>query len=232
MILLLAQAMPVASPSAMPGKGPRIAMEESLERQRQSIAKQKETVRMQTGTAEAGDPQWFTIPWSKNKDGQFLEPPAPMTPAAPAGTVVNPLPADPAPASAASFGCLPMLPSTLDPVIRTAAARNGYRPEILRSVIARESAFDPCAVSSKGALGLMQLMPATASGLGVGDPFDPVESIEAGARYLGELLGRYGGDWRRALGAYNAGPGVVDRYGGVPPFAETTRFVESVLGGQ
>ncbi|MEZ5404459.1 MAG: lytic transglycosylase domain-containing protein [Bryobacteraceae bacterium] len=241
-LLVLAAGTLLAQEKPPEPKSARVAMEEALERQRVSISRQRESVRRQVDGAVPGDPGGFTIPWSKNKDGRFLEPPAPIQPLSipPPGTAVEPLEPDNSPAPAgpvpsrttAASGCLPMLPSVLDPVIQTAATRNGYPAGILRSVIARESAFDPCAVSTKGALGLMQLMPATATWLGVDDPFDPVQSIEAGARYLGQLLGRYGGDWRRALGAYNAGPSVVDQYGGVPPYAETTRFVENVLNGQ
>jgi soluble lytic murein transglycosylase-like protein len=79
-------------------------------------------------------------------------------------------------------------------------------------------------------MGLMQLMPATAQALGVADPFDPAQSVEAGGRYLRQLLERYGGDLRLALGAYNAGPGRVDREGGVPRIAETEEYVRRVLG--
>jgi hypothetical protein len=219
----------------------RVAMETSIERQRMSVGAQKASIRKQIGSADAGE--WFTIPWSSNRDGKFLDPPAPVEPLRPAGreTHVEPLPADaapatpatPAPASTVSLpGCGPIFPAVLEPVITDAASANGYPASLLRSVIRRESSFDPCAVSLKGALGLMQLMPTTAEALGVSDPFDPVQSITAGARYLGELIGRYGGDWRRALGAYNAGPAVVDRYGGVPPYPETARFVEGVLNGQ
>lgn len=93
----------------------------------------------------------------------------------------------------------------------------------------QESGFNPCAVSSKGALGLMQLMPATAHYLGVRNPFDPKQNLESGARYLSELLQRYGGDVKRALSAYNAGPSVADKYQSVPPIPETQNYVESIL---
>ena len=75
----------------------------------------------------------------------------------------------------------------------------------------------------------MQLMPATAAALGVTDPFDPAQNLAGGARYLGQLLERYGGDWKLALGAYNAGPANVDKFGGIPPFSETMDYVAAIL---
>lgn len=112
--------------------------------------------------------------------------------------------------------------------IRSAAAVHGLEPALLRAVIATESAFDPRAVSSKGAQGLMQLMPATARELGVRNVWDPRENIEAGARHLSRLVGRYG-ELTLALAAYNAGEGAVDRHGGIPPYRETRDYVRRVL---
>jgi soluble lytic murein transglycosylase-like protein len=97
-------------------------------------------------------------------------------------------------------------------------------------LIEQESGFDPTASSSAGALGLTQLMPSTAASLGVSEPLNPAQSIEGGARYLSQLLHQFGGSTADALAAYNAGPGAVEQYGGVPPYAETRQYVAKVLG--
>jgi soluble lytic murein transglycosylase-like protein len=112
--------------------------------------------------------------------------------------------------------------------IDAAAARHGLDPALLRGLIRAESNFDPNAGSHAGAQGLTQLMPGTAAALGVTNPLDPAQSIEGGAKYLAEQLERFGGDVTKALAAYNAGPGAVARYGGVPPYAETQAYVRRV----
>ena len=114
--------------------------------------------------------------------------------------------------------------------IREIAARHGVNADLVEAVIRVESAFNPRAVSNKGAQGLMQLMPRTASALGVRNVFDPYQNIEGGVRHLRYLLDRYPGNVSLALAAYNAGEKAVDYYRGVPPYAETTQYVQRILG--
>ena len=113
--------------------------------------------------------------------------------------------------------------------IQKAGAANGVDPLLLQAVISQESGFNPNATSSAGAKGLMQLMPATAAGLGVTNPYDPTQSINAGARYLKTDLDRFGGDTSLALAAYNAVAGAVRSYGGIPPYPETQNYVKNIL---
>jgi soluble lytic murein transglycosylase-like protein len=112
--------------------------------------------------------------------------------------------------------------------ITAAAQRNGLDPALLAGLIKQESGFNPNAGSPAGAQGLCQLMPGTARGLGVTNLHDPAQSIEGGAKYLAQQLKTFNGDVARALAAYNAGPGAVQRYGGVPPYAETQNYVRAV----
>ena len=113
-------------------------------------------------------------------------------------------------------------------MVRSAAARSGLPGAFVESVAKAESAFDPKAVSPKGAIGVMQLMPETARSLGA-DPRDPEQNIDAGTRLLRELLIKYDGDVAKALSAYNAGEKAVDRYQGIPPYSETQRYVNRVV---
>ncbi len=116
----------------------------------------------------------------------------------------------------------------LSGLFERAAAHNNLKVSLLKAVARAESCFDPLAVSRAGAKGLMQLMPATAAELGVSDIFDSEQNLAGGARYLAAMLRRYSNDLDLALAAYNAGPGNVDRYNGIPPFKETQRYIVSV----
>jgi Transglycosylase SLT domain len=116
----------------------------------------------------------------------------------------------------------------IDAAIDEAAARHNVDPSLVRSVVKVESNFNPNAVSRKGAMGLMQLMPATARSLKVANPFDPAQNVDAGVRHLRKLLDSYGGDVRLSLAAYNAGSGAVARSAGVPRFRETQNYVRRI----
>jgi soluble lytic murein transglycosylase-like protein len=126
------------------------------------------------------------------------------------------------------------LSSSFDPLIWQHSSQQGVRPDLVRAVIQVESAFNPLAVSPKGAMGLMQLMPATAARFGVVNAFNPAENIRAGVGYLKQLLTRYENNEELALAAYNAGPLAVDRHGSrIPPYRETQDYVRRInaLGG-
>jgi hypothetical protein len=127
-------------------------------------------------------------------------------------------PAPPSPITAGPFANL----------IHAAAQKHGLDENLIARVIAMESNFNPRAVSRRQALGLMQLLPVTAARYSVADIFDPAQNIEAGAHYLKDLLTRYRGNLTLALAAYNAGPEMVERYGGIPPFPETQNYVRQI----
>jgi len=212
----VAPAAPAAAPNSAIGAtqqpdGIRGLMSPSLE-------KQRESVRRQVRAARPTEPGWFTVPWPA------MEWTKPVEPASPAQ-----FPGGAATSASWRPDCEPVPESDRESLFQRAAARAGIDAGLIREVARRESAFFPCAVSSKGAAGLMQLMPDTAASLGVGDPFDPESNVFAGAQLLSTLLGRYRGDTRLALAAYNAGSGRVEDYGGVPPFRETQSYVGKIL---
>ena len=169
-----------------------------------TVQKQRESVRRQVTAAPASDP-FFT---------------APFTFGAARGSPAGPANAD----------CEAMSEQELRAAVEDAARREGLTPDLLRAMIGKESSFRPCAVSNRGAQGLMQLMPATQAQFGVTDPFDPQQNIGAGAKLMKTLLERYSGDLPLALGAYNAGPGKVDQFGGIPAYPETIDYVTDIMG--
>lgn len=188
-------------------------MQTSLERQRQTVAaataaavqQQRLAIRRQLQAPEDGQSGFFVLPALSHR----------------------PLLARSAPAAQ----CEPMPKEAIEPLLQDAARREGLSADLLRAVATQESGLRPCAVSPKGAMGLMQLMPATASYFGVTDPFDPRQNIDSGARFLKQLLTRYGDNVALALGAYNSGPGRVDLAGGLPDIAETLQYVQAIIGG-
>ena len=179
------------------------AAQTTAQLQEESIAKQRASIQKQLSAAPS--------------NGFFVLPP----PARMGATVfaAAPLNAD----------CDPLPAAEIDRLVAGAATRASLDENVLRGVMSQESGFRPCAVSPKGAMGLMQLMPATARQFDVKDPFDPGQNVDAGARFLKELLGRYSGDLTLALGAYNAGPAKVDAAGGVPPISETQEYIKKIL---
>ena len=117
----------------------------------------------------------------------------------------------------------------LKEMITQLAQKHGVDPKLVQALVKQESGFNPKATSHCGAMGLMQLMPATAKGLGVVDPYNPVQNAEGGIKYLKSMLNKYNGNIVLALAAYNAGPGAVDKYQDVPPYKETQNYVKSIL---
>lgn len=176
------------------------AMTESLAKQRAALAKQQEAVRTQVVRSSA----------------------------VAAGSAFFTVPWT-RPAAMITADCDALPTARIEELISKVAAKEGVKLDLLREVMHRESAFHPCAVSVKGAQGLMQLMPATAMQFGVKDPFDPEQNTSAGARFLKQLLEKYGGDVSLALAAYNAGPATVDKVGGVPENSETKAYVIEIL---
>ncbi|HZU24297.1 MAG TPA: lytic transglycosylase domain-containing protein [Bryobacteraceae bacterium] len=190
---------PASAPPASPN------MQSSLALQQKSIEIQRQAIRSRLGPTGASTGSFFTVPWIS-------------TAIAPATPVATP-----------TADCDPVPESQISSLIDAAAKREGVQPALVRAVIRQESGFHACAVSPKGAQGLMQLMPATSERFHVTDPFDPAQNVDAGTKFLKELLARYAGDLKLALGAYNAGPARVDGAGEVPDVAETKDYVSNIL---
>jgi hypothetical protein len=168
-----------------------------------SLAKQRASVQQQAKTAGAA-----MSPWT---------PPTASAPVEKESIMFQPF-------------CDPIAPLELSAMIDNAANKNGVEPSVVREVARQESAFRPCAISPKGAEGLMQLMPVTQDQFKVIDPFNPMASLDAGTKLLRQLLDRYHGDLSLALSAYNAGAGTVDKAGGIPQIPETQSYVANILG--
>jgi soluble lytic murein transglycosylase-like protein len=123
----------------------------------------------------------------------------------------------------------PAATPAIEQLVQSNSAAQGVDPDLIRAVMANESAFNPNATSSAGAQGLMQLMPTTASEVGVTNSYDPSQNVAGGTRYLRSLLDRFNGNLTNTVAAYNAGPEAVEKYNGIPPYPETESYVKNVL---
>jgi soluble lytic murein transglycosylase-like protein len=153
-------------------------------------------------------------------------------PSGPSGVAPPPASLGPLPVSPGAANVIPLSaaskPGDYETLIQKYAAQNNLEPSLVKAVIQTESGGNPRSVSGAGAMGLMQLMPANVKEAGISDPFDPEQNIAAGTKQLAGLLSQYHGDLDLALAGYNAGPGNVRKYGGVPPFTETQNYIHRV----
>jgi len=210
-LLVLAVAVPGLAQDAPPPAVSKPAAEKPVATQQQSVAAMQPSLAAQRSSIaqQVGD---------RSSESFFLLGP-------PSRSSLVPVPA---PVLAPESDCEPLPAAQLDSLIEGAARQQDLQPELLRSMVNQESGARPCAVSSKGAMGLMQLMPATAAQLGVKDPFDPQENLNAGAWFVKQLLTTYN-DLPLALGAYNAGPAKVNAIDGIPAIPETQNYVQRIL---
>ena len=183
---------------------PRAAMQSALDKQQAAVLQQRDSVRRQIGLSKQ----------LAQRAGNFISAFPPLAPALMARLQPD---------------CPAMAPEDIDALVKTAADKQSVEPKLIRAVMKQESAFRPCAVSTRGAQGLMQLMPDTADQLHVADAFDPEQNVNGGAAYLKQLLTKYKGDVKMTLGAYNAGPKRTDDAGAVPNIPETQEYVASIL---
>jgi soluble lytic murein transglycosylase-like protein len=200
---------PASTPPAS-GTSAIAVMQASIQKQKASIQAQAASVRQASKAPDKPlTADEFIAPMEGSADdfiSPLVPPPPPKTP-----------------------DCPPLPASDIDTLVNAAAQKHSLKPALLRAVMKQESGFLPCAVSVKGAQGLMQLMPDTAAQFQVSDPFDPKQNVDAGAAFLKQLLDKYKGDLSLALGAYNAGANSVDASGGVPNIEETKNYVASIL---
>jgi len=205
-IILLSLWLAGAALAESPQDAVRRAMEASVSQQRAAVARMRLSIETQRATVRQG---------------------AGQTPVEPVAEAVAPFFTLSWPAMGTDCGTLSH--AEIGPLVTRAAAKEGLEEGLLRAVVEQESGRRACAVSARGAMGLMQLMPATAAELGVRDPFDPEQSLLSGAHLLKQLLTRFGGDTALALAAYNAGPARVEESGGVPRIPETMQYVQQIL---
>jgi len=206
----------VASGQPLADESARLAIREAANSQRLAVVPMSEMVERQRAATAAAMREAIARQRTAAIRSKALRPilgksfPFKWLPRSPVPSVAGP--------GSAWDSCEPLSLDQINPFIERMSAVQGLDPDLVRAVIGQESGFRPCAVSAKGAIGLMQLMPVTVEELNVQDAFDPEQNIDAGTRLLRRLLGRYNGDLARALAAYNAGPAQVDAADGIPPF--------------